>query len=344
MVTHPHVAPEWLALRQEDILEPDQPIIDPHHHLWERSGGYFARELMEDLGAGHRVEATVHVQCHHGYRGAGPDALRPVGETQFAVRMANEALASGCRTQVCAGIVGFADLQLGAAVDEVLMAHIEAGQGRFRGVRRLSATDTAVRTHLPPLALHLLADAAFRQGFARLQPLGLSFDAWLFHPQIDELASLASAFPDTAIVLDHLGTPLGVGSYRAARAEVFAAWRSAMAELARRPNVSIKLGGLAMALVGFDFHEQPLPPASEQLAQQWRPYIENCIELFGVDRCMFESNFPVDKGMCSYAVLWNAFKRITRGASQREKDALFHDTAARFYRLQPVPTTNRRQT
>ena len=334
LVTHPGIDERWLDQVREPALEPQLPIVDPHHHLWDREGGYFAPQLLQDLARGHRVVATVPVQCHHGYFDDGPQALRPVGETRFAVRMAREAQQAGAQAQVCAGIVGFADLQLGDAVQEVLEAHIAEGQGRFRGIRRLNARDDAFRTHLPALPPGLLADAAFRHGFACLQRLGLSFDAWMFHPQLDELADLADAFEHTPIVLNHAGTPLGVGPYRERRDEVFAAWRASIDRLARRPQVAVKLGGLGMAFTGFDFHRRARPPSSQELAQAWRPYVEHCIEAFGPGRCMFESNFPVDKASCSYGVLWNAFKRLATGASPDEKAALFGRTAARIYRLE----------
>jgi predicted TIM-barrel fold metal-dependent hydrolase len=179
-----------------------------------------------------------------------------------------------------------------------------------------------------------MANPSFRKGFAELGKLGLTFDAWLYHTQIPELTDLALAFPDTPIVLDHLGGPLGVGPYRGKRDLAFREWEAAMKDLARCPNVHVKLGGLGMAVIGFDFHEKPRPPSSDELATAWRPFLQTTIELFGADRCMFESNFPVDKGMFSYAVAWNAFKRIASGASAAEKRALFHDTAARFYRLE----------
>lgn len=335
VVTHPDIDLAWLDRLREDILDPTLPIIDPHHHLWARSGGYFAKELLADTGSGHNVVGTVFVQCHYGYRTNGLEHLKPVGETEFVLEVARDADQLNLGTHACAGIVGYADLQLGEAVDEVLQAHIQAGCGRFRGIRRLTARNDAFQTHLPALPPYLLADPVFRAGFSRLARHGLSFDAWLYHPQIAELTDLARAFPDTAIVLDHVGGPLGVGPYRRQGEAVFSAWRGDMRALAECPNVCVKLGGLGMTVNGFDFHKQPVPPSSEALARHWRPYIENCIELFGVDRCMFESNFPVDKGMCSYAVLWNAFKRIAGSASATQKAALFHDTAARFYRLDP---------
>lgn len=334
LVTHPGINERWLGQVSEPALEPGLPIVDPHHHLWDRDGGYFAPQLLQDLAQGHRVVATVHVQCHHGYFDSGPQALRPVGETRFAVRMAREAQQAGADVRVCSGIVGFADLQLGDAVQEVLQAHIAEGRGRFRGIRRLNARDDAFRTHLPPLPPGLLADAAFRRGFARLQPLGLSFDAWMFHPQLGELVALADAFPETSIVLDHVGTPLGVGPYQGRKDEVFSRWSADIGRLAQRPQVTVKLGGLGMAFTGFDFHRRGLPPSSEELARAWRPYIERCIEAFGPARCMFESNFPVDKASCGYGVLWNAFKCLAAGASATEKAALFGGTAARVYRLE----------
>ena len=333
VVTHPDVDPAWLARLHEDVLEPDLAIIDPHHHLWDRSGGYFIDELLADTGLGHNIVATVFVQCHHGYRSSGPEELRPVGETEFVARLADEADRRSPQTHVCAGIVGYADLQLGERVDAVLQAHVKAARGRFRGIRRLTARDESFRTHLPMLQPRMLADPGFRKGYSRLPAFGLSYDAWVYHPQIEEVTDLARSFPDVPIVLDHVGTPLGIGPYQGRRDEVFRAWQADIKELSTCPNVCVKLGGLAMAVNGFDFHKQALPPSSGELASHWRPYMESCIELFGASRCMFESNFPVDKAMCSYAVLWNAFKRIAAGASPNEKAALFHDTAARFYRL-----------
>lgn len=335
LVTHPQVRPDWLDQVGEEILEPDLAIVDPHHHLWDRSGGYFAPDLLADMAGGHRVTGTVFVQCHHAYRPDGPPELRPVGETEFVVAAAAAAERLRPGSGVCAGIVGFADLERGAAVEDLLAAHVAAGGGRFRGIRRLNARSDAFRTHLPALPPGLLAAPAFREGFARLAAFGLSFDAWCYHPQIAEVTDLARAFPQTQIILDHLGSPLGIGPYGGRRDEVFAAWREDMADLARCPNVAVKIGGLAMTTTGFAFHTRPLPPTSHELAQAWRPYVESAIALFGAGRCMFESNFPVDKAMVSYPVLWNAFKRLAAGASADEKAALFAGTAGRIYRLSP---------
>ena len=334
VIYHLGLKPAWLATWREDALEPDLPIVDPHHHLWEREGGYLLDELVADLTSGHRIVATVFAQCGYAYRTSGPLPLRPVGETEFVAGVAAEAERRGVATRVCAGIVGHADLELGDAVEEVLQAHIDAGKGRFRGIRHISARDEGFNASLlgrPPA--DLFQRPGFRRGLARLQAMGLSFDAWLYHPQIDQLADLARAFPDLPMVLNHVGGPLAVGPYSGKRDEVFAVWRTAMKSLSECPNVSVKLGGLAMAICGFEFHQQPQPPSSEQLAAAWGPYLQAPIELFGARRCMFESNFPVDKAVCSYAVLWNTFKRVAAGASADEKAWLFKGSADSFYRL-----------
>jgi len=270
------------------------------------------------------------------YRATGPAELRPVGEIEFANGVAAMA-ASGIygKTQVCVGIVGYADLTLGAAVEKVLEAMVIAGGGRFRGIRFISAThpDQAAWGSLVTRPAGLLMDRRVRDGFARLAPLGLSFDAWMYHTQLSELVELARAFPETQIVLDHVGGPIGLGRNAGKREEVFAAWSGRIRELAACPNVHVKLGGLGMRMFGFTHHTGELPPSSEELAAAWRPYIETCIAAFGPERAMFESNFPVDKGSCGYAALWNAFKRIAAGCSAAEKRALFSGTATRFYRL-----------
>jgi len=335
---HLPVRPEWLASRQEEILEPDLPIVDPHHHLVDRAntGRYLLPELLADTGSGHNIIATVYLEWLSMYRADGPVPLRPVGEVEFANGVAAIA-ASGTygKTKVCAGIVGYADLMLGAQVEPVLEAMIAAGGGRFRGIRYITAShpDEAARGSSVNRPAGLLMNAKVREGFARLHPLGLSFDAWMYFTQLGELVDLARAFPETPIVLDHVGGPIGIGPYAGKRDEVFAEWKRSIADLARCPNVHVKLGGLGMRLFGFDVHTGELPPSSEQLATLWRPYIDTCIEAFGPERAIFESNFPVDKGSGSYHVFWNAFKRIAAGCSAADKTALFSGTASRFYRL-----------
>lgn len=321
----------------EAILESELPICDPHHHLWDYpTSRYMIEELNADAGSGHRIESTVFVECNSFYRADGPRDLAPVGETEVVNGVA--AMSASGRygeMRACAGIVGFADLSLGRAVDPVLEAHIRAGGDRFRGVRHAGAWDAseAVRNaHTnPPKGLY--GSAAFREGYARLADHGLSFEAWQFHPQLPEVTDLARAFPETVLVLDHVGGPLGIGPYEGRRAEVFEVWRADLVELAKSPNVVVKLGGLGMAICGFGFHKRETPASSEELAQAWRPYIETCVELFGAERCMFESNFPVDQVSCDYRTLWNALKRLAAGASADEKALLFRDVARRTYRL-----------
>jgi L-fuconolactonase len=334
---HLPVRLDWLALHREEILDPALPIVDPHHHLWDRKGNpYFFFDLMRDIDSGHNIRATVAVEAGAMYRRDGPAEMRPVGETEF-VNGAAAMSASGDYgdRRVCAGIVGHADLLLGKKVVPVLDGLIRAGGGRFRGVRYINAwhPDPAARASLANPPPHVLGNAAFREGFTQLAPLGLSFDAWMYHTQLPELVDLARAFPDTTIILNHVGGAIGIGPYAGKRDAVFAEWRTNLRELALCPNVHVKVGGLGMRLFGFDFASRARPPSSEDLATSWRPYVETCIEIFGPVRCMFESNFPVDKGTCSYAVLWNTFKRITTASSPAEKQSLFSGTASKVYRL-----------
>jgi predicted TIM-barrel fold metal-dependent hydrolase len=328
---------DWLALHQEEVIDPTRPIVDAHHHLWDRGGQrYMIEEITDDIASGHNIVSTVYVDCRSMYRAGGPEALRPVGEVEFANGVAAMSASGGYGSAaLCAGIVGHANLLLGEGARAVLEAEIAAGNGRFRGIRHASAwnADPGIAGTYATRPKGLLLDSTFRKGFACLAPLGLSFDAWLFHPQIGELTDLARAFPDTPIVLDHCGGPIGVGSYANRREEIFPVWQASIREIAKCRNVVVKLGGLAMRLLGYDFHERPTPPSSEDAAVAWRPYIEGCIEAFGPERCMFESNFPPDKGQCSYQVIFNAFKRIAAPYSESEKTALFQKTATDFYRL-----------
>lgn len=322
---------------REPILEPELPIVDAHHHLWHRPAHrYLLEELLADTGSGHNVVATVFVDCVAFYRGDGPAPMRPVGETEFANGVAAMS-ASGYYgpTRACAAIVSHADMTLGTAAREVLEAQIRAGNGRFRGIRHAggwdSSNDVPDSHTKPPRGLY--ADARFREGVAQLAPLNLSFEAWQYHPQLPEVTDLARAFESTSIILNHCGGPLGIGPYKGKTEETFAQWKRGMAALARCPNVTVKLGGLGMRIGLFDHHAWETPPSSEQIAAAWKPWIETCVELFGADRCLFESNFPVDKVSSGYAVLYNAFKRLAAGASAAEKTALFSGTASRVYRI-----------
>jgi predicted TIM-barrel fold metal-dependent hydrolase len=328
---------EWLAQYTEEIIDPQRPIVDPHHHLWDRGGlRYMIEEMSDDIASGHNIIATVYVEARSMYRAGGPEEFRPVNEIEFANGVAAMSASGGYGPAlICAGIVGHANLLLGDRVKAVLEAEIVAGQGRFRGIRHSSAydADPDIGHMYATRPKGLLLDTTYRKGFACLAPLGLSFDAWLFHPQLPEFVDLARAFPDTRIVLDHCGGPVGLGRFAGRREETFPLWKASIQQVAKCPNVSVKLGGLAMRLLGFDFHERSKPPSSEQAAAAWRPYIETCIEAFGPERCMFESNFPPDKGQCSYQVIFNAFKRIAAQYGEAEKTALFSKTAADFYRL-----------
>ncbi|MGR9235197.1 amidohydrolase family protein [Rhizobium leguminosarum] len=341
--SHIPIRPDWLATCQEEALQPDQKIIDPHHHLFDRPGWrYLLDDLLLDISQGHNVQSTVYVQGRAMLRVDGPEIMGPIGETEFANGVA--AMSASGRygdVRVCAGIVGFADLLRGDAVRPVLEAHLAAAgafgesPGRFRGIRHIAVWDpdrAMVNPAYQPTE-NMLDSDAFRLGFSHLAPLGLSFDAWLLFHQIPYLTRLALAFPHTPIVLDHCGGIAGIGAYAGKQDEVFSVWSKGISDLAKCPNVMVKLGGLGLGLSGFGFEHQPVAPSSTQLASTWRPYIETVLDAFGTDRCMFESNFPMDKGSYSYSNGWNAMKRIAEKFSQTEKDDLFWRSAACFYRL-----------
>src|SRR5437867_3285341 len=316
----------WLAKAPaEAILEPALPLIGTHRRLWERPDHrYLLHELLADLRTGHHVVGKVFLECHAMYRGGGPAEMRPVGETEFVAGIAAMS-DSGLYgpTRVATGIVGFADLTLGDRVEPVLEAHLRAGGGRFRGVRHSAAWDASpvIGNSAAASAPHLLKQPDFRAGLARLTALGLSLDAWVFHPQLADAIDLARAFPEANIIVGHVGGLLGYGPYGDRRDEVFASWKRGITELARCPNVVMKLGGMMMRLAAYDYGARPAPPSSSDLADHWRPYIEFCIERFGPSRCMFESNFPVEKMGIGYAALWNAFKRIAAPTSSRSSAA-----------------------
>lgn len=321
-------------IETESPLEPELPICDAHHHLWERPAtGYLLNDLLQDLRAGHNIVSTVAVECGYAYRNDGADELKPVGEVEFLENVGRRvATDSTIKPRVAAAIVGHADLVLGDAVAPVLEAHMAASPHRFRGIRHSATWDAseALRSEAPQ---KLFGDKKFRRGFAWLEKLGLSFDAWVYHPQLSELAELARAFPAVPIILNHIGAPLGVGPYAGKRAEIFKAWSRGIVEVAKCPNMLVKLGGVGSLRSGYDWHERAVKPSSRELATTLLPYFDHCIDQFGVDRCMFESNFPVEKSSNAYVNLWNAFKRMTENYTARERGALFHDTAARVYRI-----------
>jgi L-fuconolactonase len=323
----------WLALVDEEIVQPEVAICDPHHHLWDHpKERYLVEELHRDTGAGHNVVATVYVDCMSGYRTDGPEAMRPVGETEFALGQSRASEADG--GAVIGAIVSYADLRLGKGVEEVLAAHVAAGGGRFRGIRHATSRDPdpAIRSNHVGSPAGLMGSPEFRDGMGVLGAMGLSFDAWLYHPQIGELVAAARAVPDVTIVLDHLGGPLGIGPYTD-RAGVLEGWRASIAAVATCPNVFLKLGGIGMADFGIAWHQRERPPTSDDLAGAWGGEIRYAIDTLGPQRCMFESNFPVDRKGCSYPVLWNAFKKMAAGYSPDEQRWLFHDAAATAYRL-----------
>jgi len=329
--------PDIQLASAEAVLEPDLAICDPHHHLRERPNDrYFLEEFIRDTSTGHNIVATVCVENRAQYRSSGPEPMKPVGETEFFDSVGARAAANPkLSTAVAAGIVGHADLSLGEEVSEVLEAHLGASPSRFRGIRHSTTWDES-DTIRSDARRGLLADSAFRRGFACLKRCGLSFDAWLYHPQLPELVELARAFPDVTIVLDHIGGPLGVGPYQGKRDEVFQVWSKGVTDLSSCPNVNVKLGGFGSTRSGYDWHKRAARPGSAELANTMAPYFDFCIEKFGVHRCMFESNFPVDKASYSYVAIWNAFKRISQSFSAAEREALFHDTAVRVYRLLPA--------
>ena len=328
--------PAYLNSVQEEILDPQRVIVDTHHHFFAESEwfpNYRISDLWDDT-ATHNVEKTVFVQCGEHHYKNGPEALRPVGETEWVDGLARD-MDQGPpgAARVCA-IVGTANLCLGASVREVLEAHC-AKSDLFRGIRDTAAwneddaVDKVARTGRPDM----YADGTFREGFSVIGELGLSFDAYHYHPQHEYLTDLARAFPNVQIVLDHLGTPIGVGSFAGKRDEVFAQWSKDLTELATCPNVNIKLGGMLMPWNGFGYENADRPPTSDDVVALQGHYYEHAIECFGPERCMFESNFPVDKLSVSYSVLWNAFKKITARYSDDEKDAMFRGTASRVYRI-----------
>ena len=327
----------WLATLQEEVLEPALPIIDPHHHLWVRSGyTYLMPELAADLESGHNIIATVFAECHSMYRKEGPKAERSLGETEF-VRGQAAMSASGTfgRAGACDVMFGNVDLTLGSAVEPILEQHIAASGGRFRGVRISSGWHADEKVGNVTEQPNLLIDPRVSEAAAVLSRMGLSLDCWLYHPQLDEVAQLADAHPALTIILNHVGSPILGGPYRGKSEEVFKDWKAAIIQISRRQNVFVKLGALPIRMPSFG-GDRSVPPGSEEVAAAWRPWMETCIEAFGPTRSMYESNFPVQKRWCSYQVCWNAFKRISASASASEKADLFAGAAARAYRLENV--------
>lgn len=329
---------DWLAQVTEDPLEPERAICDPHHHLFigrpNTEADYFVPKFAGDIAAsGHNVISTVYIECHAMYRADGPDAMKPVGEVEYANGQA--AMAASGRygpTKICAGIMGYADLRLGKAVGEVLDADM-AVTDRFKGIRFAGtwSADPNIRRGSNKPTENVFEEAGFREGFAELAPRGLVFEAWCYHTHIPKITALARAFPDTPMVLNHHGGPIGIESYAGKQDEIFPEWQKDIAELAKCENVHAKLGGIQMEVNGYGWHEREKPPGSAELCEATRRWHEHALDVFGTERCMFESNFPVDKMSCSYGILWNSFKRLAAEYSEAEKSALFHGNAVRVY-------------
>jgi L-fuconolactonase len=324
--------------RDEIIVDPNLPIIDAHHHLFDRPGlRYLLEEYLADTSAGHNIIASVYVETLAFARTDGPEVLRPLGEVEFATgvaAMSASGVYGSCR--VGAAMVGYADLRAGDSVAQLLDCALQIAPERFRGIRQISMqhpSEAPYRyiTHRPPAGI--LQSPGFRLAFRHLAPRGLSFDAAVFHHQLPAIADLADAFPDTTIVLNHLGMAMAMDMNEQERAAVFRDWRDLVLELAHRPNVMCKIGGLGLPFWGFGFETRAEAVGYLDLVSAWRPYVMTAIEAFGPHRCMMESNFPPDRRSCGFVPLWNALKRIAESFSDTEKAALFHGTAARVYRL-----------
>lgn len=324
---------QWLGQRTEEPLLADLAVVDAHHHLWDRGGHtYLPAQFCLDA-RGHAVEATVYVECLSSYRDDGPQHLRCVGETEYLMGVLAQPRARGA-PEIGASIVGWADLALGDAVDAVLDAHTEVAGERFKGIRYASAWDADPAIHAAyPTHAGMLAEPMVHAGAQRLGRRGMTLDLWCYFHQLGDVAVLARACPQVSLVLNHVGGPIGIGPYAGRRDEVFRAWRQSIQALAVFPNLTVKVGGLGMAPAGFGWRERDVPPSSSELALAWQPYFEVCLETFGAGRCMFESNFPIDRTGCSYGVMWNAFKRMAQRLSMSEREALCAGTARRVYRL-----------
>ncbi len=332
-----HADHQWLEQVQEDIIDPDRPIIDPHHHLWHRrrgGGDYLLKEFWQDTGSGHNIKKSVFIECHANYKNDGPEHLKPIGETEFVAAIARDARTCPEKTQIGA-IIAHADLRLDGELDRLLDLHAEAADGLFRGIRQAGAWeddgDFLFIQGRGPRGLYL--DDKFRRGVKRLGARGLSYDTWHYHHQNQDFLNLAMATPDTQLVLDHFGTPLGVGPYADQRDAIFQKWKKDIAAIAKCENVVAKLGGLAMPDNGFGWNLGEVPPTSDEFVATQREYYLHTLDCFGPERCMFESNFPVDKWSLSYHVVWNGFKKMVADFSEAEKHSLFYGTAARIYGL-----------
>lgn len=319
---------------EESAIDPDVPIVDTHFHLWNAMGSdYFAAQFLNDVHTGHNVVQSVHVECDTAYDLGAAAELRPVGETRFVVNQLDTAPQRG--HALAAGIIGSANLLLGNQVKPVLEAHMEAGNGRFRGVRARTAFDHDPAAGYPGRSdfpqHNILDSAAFRQGLACLEALGLVLDVWGFHPQLPQLHDVLRHFPGLVIVLNHLGGPLGVGRYASDRDAAFRHWLQGMRAMAKLPNVHVKLSGVGVTRLGLGFERGNA--SSRDIAALAGRHVRECVNIFGPQRCIFGSNYPVDQVVAPYAVLINGYKTILADLSPDERNAIFCSNARRVYRL-----------
>ena len=338
---HLPVRQEWLNQHIEDPISPNIPIIDPHHHLWDVGfGRYYIEELLEDINSsGHNILSTVYIMSSSNtkiYSKDGLEEFKPLTEIEFATSEGKRAdLIPNNRVKVNASIVGSVDLTYGNKLQPVLEKAVNISEGRLKGIRMLLAshTDPRISSGAVKSDLGLMLHPNFIDGAKCVQDANLSLDFWIYHTQLNEMEKIARALPDLTIILNHIGGPIHIGEYEGKQAATHREWRSAMMRLSRIPNINVKLGGLGMAVNGAKFHNSKFPPNSVQLSDVWKPWIYETIDMFGFDRCMFESNFPVDKGSCSYGALWNAFKILAKDMSDDEINKLFSKNAAKIYKI-----------
>jgi len=329
---------DWLAQVKEEIINPELPIIDPHHHLWNGdnqlagSFPYLIENLSEDTNSGHNIVGTIFMECSQGYYSDGEEKYKPVGETEFVINLIKDSEKLSKSTNII-GIIGFADLMLGHEVKDVLNTHLSKGEGLFRGIRHAAGWDKNKEihnSHSNPIE-NIYHNKSFMKGAEELINLSLTFDAWHYHHQINDLSIFAKKYPELTIIHDHFGGPLGVGPYEGKKEEIFKKWKDDISLLSESKNVYAKLGGLAMPVNGWNFHKQNKPASSDQIVDMHHEYYLHTINCFGVERCMFESNFPVDRRSVSYHVIWNAFKKMVLGYSNEDKKKLFFKNAKDVY-------------
>ena len=322
----------WLDQVREEIVDPERPIVDPHHHMWPNR--YVLEDLWADTESGHNIVKTVFVECRSEYREESPEHLRPVGETEFITRIARAS--RGQERAEISGIVAYTDLSRDpGVVREVCEAHCIASDGLFRGIRHGGAYDPDRKSLWgnPATQPDLYERRDFRKSVELLGEMGLVYETWHHHHQNPGFAEVARAAPATVMVLNHLGSPIGSGRFAGRQEEVLAQWKRDMVDLAACENVMMKLGGLGMPTPYFGWHLRETPVTSDEVVAAQRDYYLHAIDCFGPDRCMFESNFPVDKLSMSYHVYWNAMKKISAKFPENEKDLLLSGTATRVYNL-----------